>query len=233
MHGPIAASLSRCEDQPRQVLGRLVQARAFEHEHAVDRARIAASLQLEAHRIDALQPVQQRRTRSPLRRDHAHPLARLLELERRVAMKAGQAAPRSYLVVGQQSFAASNGRRSVSQRVVILLENFTYPQDTRVRNEAESLAAAGHQVTVLAPRGPGQSARERIEGVEVRRYRIVWAEGSPWSYLLEYGIAHAQLLARSLASACAWSGCPALQRPSGHAGHRRPARKAGGPQGRL
>lgn len=81
---------------------------------------------------------------------------------------------------------------------MILLENFTYPQDTRVRNEAESLAAAGHQVTVLAPRGPGQSAGERIEGVEVQRYRIVWAEGSPWSYLLEYGIAHTQLLARSL-----------------------------------
>jgi glycosyltransferase involved in cell wall biosynthesis len=81
---------------------------------------------------------------------------------------------------------------------VILLENFTYPQDTRVRNEAESLAGAGHRVTVLAPRAPGQSARERIEGVEVRRYRTVWAEGSPWSYLLEYGVAHAQLLARSL-----------------------------------
>ncbi|HXC24195.1 MAG TPA: glycosyltransferase, partial [Solirubrobacteraceae bacterium] len=81
---------------------------------------------------------------------------------------------------------------------MILLENFTYPEDTRVRNEAESLASAGHRVMVLAPRGPGQSARERIAGVEVRRYRTVWAEGSPWSYLLEYGIAHAQLLARSL-----------------------------------
>ncbi|HXC45418.1 MAG TPA: glycosyltransferase family 4 protein [Solirubrobacteraceae bacterium] len=81
---------------------------------------------------------------------------------------------------------------------MILLENFTYPQDTRVRNEAESLAAAGHQVTVLAPRGPGQCARERIAGVDVRRYRTVWADGSPRSYLLEYGIAHAQLLARSL-----------------------------------
>lgn len=81
---------------------------------------------------------------------------------------------------------------------MILLENFTYPEDTRVRNEAESLAAAGHHVTVLAPRGPSQSACERIRNVEVQRYRIVWAEDSPLSYLLEYGIAHAQLLARSL-----------------------------------
>ncbi|MGH2853449.1 MAG: glycosyltransferase family 4 protein [Solirubrobacteraceae bacterium] len=81
----------------------------------------------------------------------------------------------------------------------MLLENFTYPADTRVRNEAESLAAAGHRVTVLAPRGPGQSSRELLRGVQVRRYRTTWAGGSPWSYLLEYGIAHLQLLARSLA----------------------------------
>jgi glycosyltransferase involved in cell wall biosynthesis len=94
--------------------------------------------------------------------------------------------------------AHSKSGRSGSQRIVMLLENFTYPQDTRVRNEAESLARAGHRVTVLAPRGPAQSARERLRGVEVRRYRTVWASRSPWSYALEYGVAHAQLLVRSL-----------------------------------
>jgi glycosyltransferase involved in cell wall biosynthesis len=78
----------------------------------------------------------------------------------------------------------------------MLLENFTYPEDTRVRNEAESLAAAGHEVTVLAPRGPGQSSREHIGGVRVRRYRTVWASRAVWSYALEYGIAHTQLLLR-------------------------------------
>ncbi|MGA8365343.1 MAG: glycosyltransferase family 4 protein [Solirubrobacteraceae bacterium] len=80
----------------------------------------------------------------------------------------------------------------------MLLENFTYPEDTRVRNEAESLAAVGHRVTVLAPRGPGQASRERLRDVEVRRYRTVWAGRSPWSYALEYGIAHLQLFARAL-----------------------------------
>jgi glycosyltransferase involved in cell wall biosynthesis len=82
----------------------------------------------------------------------------------------------------------------------MLLENFTYPEDTRVRNEAESLAAEGHTVTVLAPRGPGQASRERLRGVAVRRYRTVWAGRSPWSYALEYGVAHLQLLGRSLAA---------------------------------
>jgi glycosyltransferase involved in cell wall biosynthesis len=101
-------------------------------------------------------------------------------------------------MVRQDPSVVGNVQRPVSQRIVILLENFTYPQDTRVRNEAESLAATGHRVTVIAPRGPGQSSRERLRGVEVRRYRTVWARNSPSSYLLEYGIAHLQLLARSL-----------------------------------
>ncbi len=80
----------------------------------------------------------------------------------------------------------------------MLLENFTYPEDTRVRNEAESLAAAGHSVVVLAPRGSGQRSRERLRGVEVRRYRTIWAGRSSWSYVLEYGVAHVQLLVRAL-----------------------------------
>jgi glycosyltransferase involved in cell wall biosynthesis len=89
-------------------------------------------------------------------------------------------------------------RHPIRQRVVMLLENFTYPEDTRVRNEAESLAGLGHQITVLAPRGRGQVRSERLRGVDVRRYRTVWAGRSAWSYSLEYGIAHVQLLARSL-----------------------------------
>ena len=63
----------------------------------------------------------------------------------------------------------------MGERVVMLLENNPYPQDTRVRNEAETLAAAGHRVTVLAPRGRGQPSRERLHGVDVLRYRAVWA----------------------------------------------------------
>src|ERR1700744_6502301 len=91
-------------------------------------------------------------------------------------------------------------RRGVSsgQRIAVLLENCAYPQDTRGRNEAESLAGAGFEGTVIAPRGPGQPARERVAGVEVRRFRIRWASGSTASYLIEYAIAHAQLIARAV-----------------------------------
>lgn len=79
-------------------------------------------------------------------------------------------------------------------RVVMLLENNPYPEDTRVRNEAESLAAAGYGVTVVAPRADGQRARTQFNGVHVRRYHSVSASDSLWSYLLEYLVAHVQLI---------------------------------------
>lgn len=55
----------------------------------------------------------------------------------------------------------------------MLLENNHYPQDTRVRHEAESLVAAGHRVEVVAPRAAGQLALEGVGGVTVRRFRSI------------------------------------------------------------
>jgi glycosyltransferase involved in cell wall biosynthesis len=78
-------------------------------------------------------------------------------------------------------------------RVAMLLENNPYPQDVRVRSEAESLAAAGHRVTVVAPRDPGQPRRERIAGVRVRRFRLPDTPASPIGFVLEYAIANAHL----------------------------------------
>ncbi len=78
----------------------------------------------------------------------------------------------------------------------MLLENNPYPQDVRVRNEAESLARAGHRVTVLAPRAAAQRRFERIDGVTVRRYRLPTSRGGPAGFLLEYAVAHVQLFVR-------------------------------------
>jgi glycosyltransferase involved in cell wall biosynthesis len=84
------------------------------------------------------------------------------------------------------------------EAVAMLLENNPYPQDTRVRNEAETLAEAGFEVTVIAPRAPGQHARELLNGVQVRRFHIRWARRSVSSYVIEYAVAHAQLIVRAL-----------------------------------
>jgi glycosyltransferase involved in cell wall biosynthesis len=51
----------------------------------------------------------------------------------------------------------------------MLVEN-EFPRDTRVRNEAFTLAAAGLQVSVIALRGKGEKRRELLDGVSV--YRI-------------------------------------------------------------
>ncbi len=83
-------------------------------------------------------------------------------------------------------------------KVAMLLENNPYPQDVRVRNEAESLAAAGHEVTVIAPRSAGQKAVEMVGQVTVRRYRLPVASGGIAGFLLEYAVAHAQLFWRGL-----------------------------------
>ncbi|MGB9378067.1 MAG: glycosyltransferase family 4 protein [Mycobacteriales bacterium] len=78
-------------------------------------------------------------------------------------------------------------------RVVMLVENNVYPQDVRVRSEAQSLIKAGHDVTVLAPRGEGQSRRERVGGVRVRRFRLPKTPATTAGYIAEYAMANARL----------------------------------------
>jgi glycosyltransferase involved in cell wall biosynthesis len=74
-------------------------------------------------------------------------------------------------------------------RVVMLLENNPYPLDVRVRCEAETLAQAGHQVTVICPREQGQPWREAINGVSVVRFPCPPAGRGVWSYFVEFGYA--------------------------------------------
>ena len=85
-----------------------------------------------------------------------------------------------------------------SRRVVMLLENNPYPDDVRVRLEAEALAEAGHRVTVLAPRASGQPRRERIAGVDVTRFHLPPERATIAGLLVEYGVAHVQLIARAV-----------------------------------
>jgi len=54
---------------------------------------------------------------------------------------------------------------------VIVVQNLSVPRDRRVWREALALAAAGWRVTVIAPRGAGEPAREHRDGVDLLRYR--------------------------------------------------------------
>jgi glycosyltransferase involved in cell wall biosynthesis len=53
-------------------------------------------------------------------------------------------------------------------RILMLVENY-FPQDTRVKNEADLLTNAGYQVSVIALREKGQPRRETVNGIEVYR----------------------------------------------------------------
>jgi glycosyltransferase involved in cell wall biosynthesis len=90
--------------------------------------------------------------------------------------------------------AATARRRGGGMKVLMLLENNPYPQDVRVRQEAESLRAAGYGVTVLAPRSTGQARKETVSGVRVRRFWLPVSEGSAARFVLEYLVAHVRLL---------------------------------------
>jgi glycosyltransferase involved in cell wall biosynthesis len=72
--------------------------------------------------------------------------------------------------------------------VVMLLPNNPYPHDTRVRQEAETLTADGHHVTVVCPRAPAQRRRETVNGVDVWRYPLPIEGEGMVSYLLEYAM---------------------------------------------
>src|ERR1700739_2487590 len=73
--------------------------------------------------------------------------------------------------------------------VVMVVENCTYPSDARVRKEAETLAASGRSVEVLAPREAGRPARELIGGVRVRRFFLPDGRGTLSGTSLEYAVA--------------------------------------------
>jgi glycosyltransferase involved in cell wall biosynthesis len=80
----------------------------------------------------------------------------------------------------------------------MLLQNDSYPGDTRVRHEAQALTAAGYRVTVIAPRRRGQPAAEVVEGVNVERFILTRPGEGALGYVLEYAQSTLFAFAKSL-----------------------------------
>lgn len=59
---------------------------------------------------------------------------------------------------------------SGSNRVLIIVQNLPVPLDRRVWLEAQALRAAGYEVAVICPKGPGDPARQEIDGVSIYKY---------------------------------------------------------------
>lgn len=88
-------------------------------------------------------------------------------------------------------------------RVLILVQNEPLPQDRHVWNQCRALTRAGYEVSVICPRGATRHCEpfERLEGVDIHRYRARPADDGMVGYAIEYASAlwSMRRLARRLA----------------------------------
>jgi len=71
-------------------------------------------------------------------------------------------------------------------RVLMLVQNCGYPDDMRILMEAQSLHAAGNEVTVICPAGRTRRFHETLDGVRVYRFPKPWDLGGFVGYVCEY-----------------------------------------------
>ncbi|HEY5820701.1 MAG TPA: glycosyltransferase family 4 protein [Propionibacteriaceae bacterium] len=63
-------------------------------------------------------------------------------------------------------------RRSLGgPHILVIVQNLPVPLDRRVWLECQTLKAAGYEVSVICPKGPGDPAREVIDGITIYKYR--------------------------------------------------------------
>lgn len=72
-------------------------------------------------------------------------------------------------------------------RVLMLLENNPYANDSRVRKEANTLTQAGYQVTVISPNPQGHWRRDIFDAVTVYSYPLPRSGKGVLGYVWEYG----------------------------------------------
>jgi glycosyltransferase involved in cell wall biosynthesis len=77
-------------------------------------------------------------------------------------------------------------RHSRLHRILIIVENCSVPRDRRVWKECRSLVEAGFEVSVIAPREPGQPRREVVDGIDLHRYRPTRERRAKLGFLIEF-----------------------------------------------
>lgn len=75
-------------------------------------------------------------------------------------------------------------------KILIIVENLPVPFDTRVWQEATTLAANGYTVSVISPKGKGYTKdKEFLQGVHIYRHNLPTEGNGAFSYLKEYFLA--------------------------------------------
>ncbi|GAA3924506.1 glycosyltransferase family 4 protein [Microbacterium invictum] len=59
----------------------------------------------------------------------------------------------------------------LAPHILIIVQNLPVPLDRRVWLECQALIARGYRVSVICPKGPGDPARQHIDGVDIYKYR--------------------------------------------------------------
>jgi glycosyltransferase involved in cell wall biosynthesis len=71
-------------------------------------------------------------------------------------------------------------------RILIIVQNLPVPFDRRVWLECKALAGAGHQVSVVCPKGDGDPSYQVIGSVRLYKYRPYAPGGSKIGFVAEY-----------------------------------------------
>ncbi|MFC7494569.1 MULTISPECIES: glycosyltransferase family 4 protein [unclassified Nocardioides] len=75
---------------------------------------------------------------------------------------------------------------SASKHVLVIVQNLPVPLDRRVWLECQALTAAGYEVSVICPKGPGDPSRQTIDGVHIYKYRPAPQASGVLGYLVEF-----------------------------------------------
>jgi len=71
-------------------------------------------------------------------------------------------------------------------RLLIIVQNLPVPFDRRVWLECKALVSAGHEVSVVCPKGDGDPAYQVIDTVRLYKYRAYAPGGSKAGFVAEY-----------------------------------------------
>lgn len=84
---------------------------------------------------------------------------------------------------------AGEGPCSSAHRMarILVIRQYRFPNDIRVRREVEALVDAGHEVDVIGLAGEDEPLRDTWRGVRVHRLRLRTRRSSALRYLFEYG----------------------------------------------
>ncbi|MET0933479.1 MAG: glycosyltransferase family 4 protein [Mycetocola sp.] len=90
------------------------------------------------------------------------------------------------------------GPASTPPHVLIIVQNLPVPLDRRVWLECQALIARGYRVSVICPKGPGDPARQRIDGVDIYKYAPARQATGPVGFAWEFAYSWARTALLSL-----------------------------------